>query len=125
MNPPAFISIQEIIADSLFPSGPAAMFSNEIVKHPWHEEGKNTSMNQRVPRVAKMLALYEDPLWFGGDLGHSGLTMRSLAGYILRCGMGGRSNTPLRSWLALRFEQLPTALIVRRFPFKKRCLSGT
>jgi hypothetical protein len=120
MNPPAFIPIQEIIADSLFPSGPAAMFSNEIVKHPWHEEGKNTSMNQRVPRVAKMLELYEDPLWFGGDLGHSGRNDEELGWMHSAVWYGGRSKTPSRSWLALRFAQLPTALIVRRFPFRKQ-----
>jgi hypothetical protein len=64
---PVFIPIFEIITDSLFPSGPAAMFCTELQWQPWHENGHNALLDQRVPSVAKMLELYYEPLWLGDD----------------------------------------------------------
>lgn len=62
---PSFIPVFEIIADSLFPCGPLAMFCNELWEQPWHARGQNTVLEHRVPRVGKMLELYDDPLWLG------------------------------------------------------------
>jgi len=45
------------------------MLSNELVEQAWHKQGKAPMMDQRVPRVAKMLELYEEPLWMGGKFG--------------------------------------------------------
>jgi hypothetical protein len=47
------------MADLLYPSGPAALLCHELFEQPWHLEGKNACMDQRVPRVAKMLEQYE------------------------------------------------------------------
>jgi hypothetical protein len=53
------------MADLLYPSGPAALLCHELFEQPWHLEGKNACMDQRVPRVAKMLEQYEVD-WLGG-----------------------------------------------------------
>ncbi|KAF2133851.1 hypothetical protein P153DRAFT_281454, partial [Dothidotthia symphoricarpi CBS 119687] len=67
---PGFEPIYEIIADLLFPAGPAAMLCNMIVEHSWHKEGKMSVIDQRVPRVGKMLEQY-DSVWLdaGWDCG--------------------------------------------------------
>lgn len=66
---PAFVPVWEIVADSLFPSGPTAMLCNELFSHPWHEYGQIGPFEQKPPRVAKMLELYHEPLWLGGEVG--------------------------------------------------------
>jgi hypothetical protein len=66
--PPAFIPIYETFADSLFPSGPAATLCNTaiLMEHPWHAKGLRVTLEQRVPRVAKVLELYDDPVLLSG-----------------------------------------------------------
>lgn len=46
-----FVPVFEIIADSLFPSGPAAMFCNELFAHPWHANGQNAVGQARAARI--------------------------------------------------------------------------
>jgi hypothetical protein len=68
ISPPGFVPIYEIIADSLFPSGPAAILCNEqvLMECSWDAKGLGSPMDQRVPRMAKMLELYDDPEFLGG-----------------------------------------------------------
>ncbi|KAF2832616.1 hypothetical protein CC86DRAFT_452075 [Ophiobolus disseminans] len=65
INAPGYVPVHEIMADSLFPSGPAVMLYNEIMEQPWHKEGMNVLNEARRPRVAKMLKLYNEPVRFG------------------------------------------------------------
>ena len=68
IGPPGFVPIYEIIADSLFPSGPAAIICNTqvLMEYSWHAKCLGSPMDQRVPRVAKILELYDDPVFLGG-----------------------------------------------------------
>jgi hypothetical protein len=68
---PTFIPIHEIAADICFPGGPAAIICNEIWEHPWHKDGQMTCLDQRTPRVDRMLNQY-DVQWLGKDLEHDG-----------------------------------------------------
>ncbi|CAO2650145.1 Nn.00g014370.m01.CDS01 [Neocucurbitaria sp. VM-36] len=61
---PIFVPIHEIAADLCWPSGPTGMLCNEIYEHSWHEEGKMVCLDQRTPRVGRMLGLY-DAEWLG------------------------------------------------------------
>ncbi|KAF2249719.1 hypothetical protein BU26DRAFT_563616 [Trematosphaeria pertusa] len=56
---PAFVPNHEIIADLLYPSGPAAILSNEVWAHPWHKEEKVALLDVWTPRVGKMMEMYE------------------------------------------------------------------
>jgi hypothetical protein len=62
---PAFSPVFENIADSMFPSGPLGVVCNELREQPWHAQGQNTAFEHRVPRVGKMLNLYDEPLCRG------------------------------------------------------------
>jgi hypothetical protein len=62
---PLSVPAYEIMADVLYLSGPAALLCHEIFEQPWHLEGKSACMDQRVPRVAKVLMQYEVD-WLGG-----------------------------------------------------------
>jgi hypothetical protein len=64
---PVFVPIHEIAADVCFPSGPAAILCNEIFEFPWHKHGLMASLDQRTPRVSKMLEKY-DKQWLGKGL---------------------------------------------------------
>jgi hypothetical protein len=56
---PVFTLAYEIMADSLFPSGPAALICIEFPEQPWHVPGLTSLCDPLVPRVAKMLEQYE------------------------------------------------------------------
>jgi hypothetical protein len=68
---PSFTPVIEIVADLMFPSGPLAMLCNELWEQPWHAQGQNTVLEHRVPRVSKMLDLYDEPLWHGESVDRS------------------------------------------------------
>jgi hypothetical protein len=61
---PLFVPAYEIMADVLFPSGPAALMCYEFAEQPWHGKGLNSEFDPLVPRVAKMLEQYEAD-WLG------------------------------------------------------------
>jgi hypothetical protein len=61
---PAFVSFPEVIADVLFPGGPAAMICNEIFEYPFHAKGLNIRLDQWTPRVGRMLEKCEHS-WLG------------------------------------------------------------
>lgn len=61
---PCFDPFHEIVADACFPSGPAAILSNEVWNHSWHEDGMAAYFEQWTPRVGRMLERY-DKKWVG------------------------------------------------------------
>jgi len=61
---PLYVPAYEIMADLLFPSGPAALMCIELQHKPWHAKGLNSQWDPLVPRVAKMLEHYEVD-WLG------------------------------------------------------------
>ncbi|KAH3909880.1 hypothetical protein HBH56_153480 [Parastagonospora nodorum] len=56
---PVFTPAYEIMADCLFPSGPAALMCIELPEQPWHVQGLISLCDPLVPRVAKILEQYE------------------------------------------------------------------
>jgi hypothetical protein len=65
---PFFVPVHEIVADLCSPTGPAAILCKEVFEHPWHKNGLVVALDQRTPRVGRMLEKF-DVQWLGRGVG--------------------------------------------------------
>lgn len=88
----------EIMADMLFPSGPAAILTHELQEAPWHAGGKAWLLNARIPRVAKMLEQYEVE-WTGQFINKDADPGRADFSWLRQLVWSSRKKPNLRDWI--------------------------
>ena len=62
-GPPPGTPILEVLADILYPTGPAAILMDEVWRYSFHDEGKIWQCDQWTPRVNRFLETLYDDVW--------------------------------------------------------------